>query len=65
MKDEFDEVTGLSRKVIIEHTGDACRVSIKDESARRPRCQADPMLWPDTYWLGRISSSKRGHGVPR
>ena len=36
MKDEFDEVTGLSRKVIIEHTGQMLRprVSIKDESGK-------------------------------
>jgi DNA-directed RNA polymerase subunit beta' len=36
MKDEFDEVTGLSRKVIIEHTGQTLRprVSIKDESSK-------------------------------
>jgi DNA-directed RNA polymerase subunit beta' len=36
MKDEFDEVTGLSRKVIIEHTGQTLRprVSIKDESGK-------------------------------
>jgi len=36
MKDEFDEVTGLSRKVIIEHTGQTLRprVSIKDETGK-------------------------------
>jgi DNA-directed RNA polymerase subunit beta' len=36
MKDEFDEVTGLSRKVIIEHSGQTLRprVSIKDESGK-------------------------------
>lgn len=36
MKDEFDEVTGLSRKVIIEHTGQTLRprVSIKDDSGK-------------------------------
>ncbi len=36
MKEEFDEVTGLSRKVIIEHTGQTLRprVSIKDESGK-------------------------------
>ncbi|MDH4153636.1 MAG: DNA-directed RNA polymerase subunit beta' [Nitrospira sp.] len=36
MKDEFDEVTGLSRKVIIEHTGQTLRprVSIKDEHGK-------------------------------
>jgi DNA-directed RNA polymerase subunit beta' len=36
MKDEFDEVTGLSRKVIIEHAGQTLRprVSIKDESGK-------------------------------
>ena len=36
MKDEFDEVTGLSRKVIIEHTGQTLRprVSIKDEGGK-------------------------------
>jgi DNA-directed RNA polymerase subunit beta' len=36
MKDEFDEVTGLSRKVIIEHTGQTLRprVSIKDENGK-------------------------------
>jgi DNA-directed RNA polymerase subunit beta' len=36
MKEEFDEVTGLSRKVVIEHTGAALRprVSIKDEGGK-------------------------------
>jgi DNA-directed RNA polymerase subunit beta' len=36
MKEEFDEVTGLSRKVIIEHTGATLRprISIKDESGK-------------------------------
>jgi DNA-directed RNA polymerase subunit beta' len=36
MKEEFDEVTGLSRKVIIEHTGQTLRprISIKDESGK-------------------------------
>ncbi|MBK8275808.1 MAG: DNA-directed RNA polymerase subunit beta' [Nitrospira sp.] len=36
MKDEFDEVTGLSRKVIIEHTGQTLRprVSIKDDGGK-------------------------------
>ena len=36
MKDEFDEVTGLSRKVIIEHTGQTLRprVSIKDDNGK-------------------------------
>jgi DNA-directed RNA polymerase subunit beta' len=36
MKEEFDEVTGLSRKVIIEHTGQTLRprVSIKDEAGK-------------------------------
>ena len=36
MKEEFDEVTGLSRKVIIEHSGATLRprVSIKDESGK-------------------------------
>ncbi len=36
MKDEFDEVTGLSRKVIIEHAGQTLRprVSIKDEGGK-------------------------------
>ena len=36
MKEEFDEVTGLSRKVIIEHSGATLRprISIKDESGK-------------------------------
>ena len=36
MKEEFDEVTGLSRKVVIEQSGAALRprVSIKDESGK-------------------------------
>ena len=37
MKEEFDEVTGLSRKVIIEHSGATTlrpRVSIKDDSGK-------------------------------
>jgi DNA-directed RNA polymerase subunit beta' len=36
MKDEFDEVTGLSRKVIIEHMGQTLRprVSIKDDGGK-------------------------------
>jgi DNA-directed RNA polymerase subunit beta' len=36
MKEEFDEVTGLSRKVVIEHTGATLRprISIKDESGK-------------------------------
>ena len=36
MKEEFDEVTGLSRKVIIENTGSTLRprVSIKDEAGK-------------------------------
>jgi DNA-directed RNA polymerase subunit beta' len=36
MKEEFDEVTGLSRKVVIEHTGATLRprVSIKDEGGK-------------------------------
>ncbi len=36
MKEEFDEVTGLSRKVIIEHAGATLRprVSIKDEGGK-------------------------------
>src|SRR5574339_20000 len=36
MKEEFDEVTGLSRKVIIEHAGATLRprVSIKEESGK-------------------------------
>jgi DNA-directed RNA polymerase subunit beta' len=36
MKEEFDEVTGLSRKVIIEHAGATLRprISIKDETGK-------------------------------
>jgi DNA-directed RNA polymerase subunit beta' len=36
MKEEFDEVTGLSRKVIIEHAGATLRprISIKDEAGK-------------------------------
>ncbi|WP_447979883.1 DNA-directed RNA polymerase subunit beta' [Candidatus Nitrospira bockiana] len=36
MKEEFDEVTGLSRKVVIEHAGTTLRprISIKDESGK-------------------------------
>jgi DNA-directed RNA polymerase subunit beta' len=36
MKEEFDEVTGLSRKVVIEHTGATLRprLSIKDEGGK-------------------------------
>ena len=36
MKEEFDEVTGLSRKVVIEHTGATLRprISIKDEAGK-------------------------------
>ena len=36
MKEEFDEVTGLSRKVVIEHSGATLRprISIKDESGK-------------------------------
>jgi DNA-directed RNA polymerase subunit beta' len=36
MKEEFDEVTGLSRKVIIEHSGAQLRprISIKDEGGK-------------------------------
>ena len=36
MKEEFDEVTGLSRKVVIEHSGTTMRprVSIKDDSGK-------------------------------
>jgi DNA-directed RNA polymerase subunit beta' len=36
MKEEFDEVTGLSRKVVIEHTGATLRprISIKDDSGK-------------------------------
>ena len=36
MKEEFDEVTGLSRKVVIEHTGATLRprISIKDEGGK-------------------------------
>src|SRR5262250_1371235 len=36
MKEEFDEVTGLSRKVVIEHSGATLRprVSIKDEGGK-------------------------------
>jgi DNA-directed RNA polymerase subunit beta' len=36
MKEEFDEVTGLSRKVIIEHSGATLRprVSIKDDGGK-------------------------------
>ena len=36
MKDEFDEVTGLSRKVVIEHAGATLRprISIKDEGGK-------------------------------
>jgi DNA-directed RNA polymerase subunit beta' len=36
MKEEFDEVTGLSRKVVIEHAGATLRprISIKDDSGK-------------------------------
>jgi DNA-directed RNA polymerase subunit beta' len=37
MKEEFDEVTGLSRKVVIEHTGATTlrpRISIKDDGGK-------------------------------
>ena len=36
MKEEFDEVTGLSRKVVIEHSGATMRprISIKDDSGK-------------------------------
>ncbi|WP_447862618.1 DNA-directed RNA polymerase subunit beta' [Nitrospira calida] len=36
MKEEFDEVTGLSRKVVIEHSGATLRprISIKDDSGK-------------------------------
>ncbi|TKB77998.1 MAG: DNA-directed RNA polymerase subunit beta', partial [Nitrospira sp.] len=36
MKEEFDEVTGLSRKVVVEHSGATLRprISIKDESGK-------------------------------
>ncbi len=39
MKDEFDEVTGLSRKVVIENTGATLRprISIKDEGGKTAR----------------------------
>jgi DNA-directed RNA polymerase subunit beta' len=41
MKEEFDEVTGLSRKVVIEHAGAALRprVSIKDESGKTTKAR--------------------------
>jgi DNA-directed RNA polymerase subunit beta' len=42
MKEEFDEVTGLSRKVIVEHSGATLRprVSIKDESGKTAKVAA-------------------------
>ncbi len=42
MKDEFDEVTGLSRKVIIEHSGATLRprISIKDEGGKTAKVAA-------------------------
>jgi len=41
MMEEFDEVTGLSRKVVIEHAGAALRprVSIKDESGKTTKAR--------------------------
>jgi DNA-directed RNA polymerase subunit beta' len=42
MKEEFDEVTGLSRKVIVEHSGATLRprVSIKDDSGKTAKVAA-------------------------
>ncbi|MDH4187506.1 MAG: DNA-directed RNA polymerase subunit beta', partial [Nitrospira sp.] len=42
MKEEFDEVTGLSRKVIVEHSGATLRprVSIKDEGGKTAKVAA-------------------------
>jgi DNA-directed RNA polymerase subunit beta' len=42
MKEEFDEVTGLSRKVIVEHSGATLRprVSIKDEGGKTAKVSA-------------------------
>ncbi|MDP3596616.1 MAG: DNA-directed RNA polymerase subunit beta', partial [Nitrospirota bacterium] len=42
MKEEFDEVTGLSRKVIVEHSGATLRprVSVKDESGKTAKVAA-------------------------
>ncbi|MEK7726547.1 MAG: DNA-directed RNA polymerase subunit beta', partial [Nitrospirota bacterium] len=42
MKDEFDEVTGLSRKVIIEHSGATLRprISIKDDGGKTAKVAA-------------------------
>ena len=42
MKEEFDEVTGLSRKVVIEHTGATLRprVSIKDEGGKTTKASS-------------------------
>jgi DNA-directed RNA polymerase subunit beta' len=42
MKEEFDEVTGLSRKVIVEHSGATLRprVSIKDTSGKTAKVAA-------------------------
>ncbi|MCG3778277.1 MAG: DNA-directed RNA polymerase subunit beta' [Nitrospira sp.] len=42
MKEEFDEVTGLSRKVIVEHSGATLRprMSVKDESGKTAKVAA-------------------------
>src|SRR5207249_160546 len=62
MKEELDEVTGLSRKVVIEHPGATLRprISIKDESGKTAKI-SNGQRSPATYCRSaRTSSWKRG-----
>ena len=67
MKEEFDEVTGLSRKVIIEHSGATLRprVSIKDEGGKTAKVSGRQQHRGALSAAGRapISSSRKARPV--
>ena len=61
MKEEFDEVTGLSRKVIIEQSGATLRprVSIKDDSGKTAKVSVQGRRWRDICCRSALTFSSR------
>ncbi|MBI3603271.1 MAG: DNA-directed RNA polymerase subunit beta' [Nitrospirae bacterium] len=65
MKDEFDEVTGLSRKVVIEHAGATLRprISIKDEGGKTAKVAAAAAVARYLLPVGAHIFVEKGHIV--
>jgi len=65
MKDEFDEVTGLSRKVVIEHAGATLRprISIKDEGGKTAKVSNVAAVARYLLPVGAHIFVEKGHAV--